>query len=93
VDKRNHFTENEPSLSVETPVAPEFANTPNAQLASQNTTTSSDQVEDQDDQREHQKEMNQAASDVKAEAQKPQNQNDHKNCPKHIHLHPCIAGS
>jgi hypothetical protein len=54
---------------LEAPVAPEFADTPNAQLALQNTTASSDKVEDQDDQCKHQQKVNQSTAYVKAEAQ------------------------
>jgi hypothetical protein len=54
------------------------------QAISQGSTASADQVEDQDDQRDHQQKMNQAAGYVETETQKPQNQNDNQNCPKHI---------
>ena len=30
--------------------------------------------------------MDQAAAKVKAKPEEPQNQNDHKDCPKHIYL-------
>ena len=50
------------------------ANTAEAQAASQSAAASGDQVEDQDDQRDHQQNVDQAAGDVKAESQKPQNQ-------------------
>jgi hypothetical protein len=68
---------------IEALVAPGLANILCAQLISQNTTASGHQVEDQDDQRNHQQNVNQTTGNVEAEAQKPQNQNDDKNCPKH----------
>jgi len=51
---------------------------------SQNAAASGDQVDDEDDQRDDQQKVDQAAGDVKAEAQKPQNQKDNENGPKHI---------
>jgi hypothetical protein len=41
------------------------------------------QIEDQDDHSYDQQKMNQAASNVKTEAQQPQYEHDHKNCPEH----------
>jgi hypothetical protein len=52
-------------------------------LASVITTASSDQVEDQNNQRYYQQNMNEAAGNVKAESQEPQNQKNYKNRPKH----------
>jgi hypothetical protein len=42
-----------------------------------------DQVDDQDDHGDDEKKVNQAAGDVEAETQEPQDQNDYKNCPEH----------
>jgi hypothetical protein len=55
-----------------------------SQAALQRTTASGDQVEDQDDQRDHQQKVNQAPGYVETEAQNPQDQNDDEKCPKHI---------
>lgn len=54
---------------------------PEAQLGSQSPTASGNEVDDQDDQRNHKQKVNQAAGDVKAKAQKPQNQKNDENCP------------
>ena len=51
---------------------------------SQNAAASGNQVDDEDDQRDDQQKVDQAAGDVKAEAQKPQNHKNDDNCPKHI---------
>jgi hypothetical protein len=58
-------------------------NTPQALLASEYTPASGQQVEDQDDHRQYQKKVNQAAGNMEAEAQEPENQKNHKDCPKH----------
>lgn len=42
------------------------------------------QVDDQDNQRNHQQQVNEAAGHVKAEPQKPENQKHYENCPKHV---------
>jgi hypothetical protein len=42
-----------------------------------------DQVDDQHDNSQYQQQMDEAASNVEAEAQKPQDQQNRKNCPKH----------
>jgi hypothetical protein len=68
-------------------------NTPRAWFASEITPSSRDQVEDQDDQRYDQQKMNQAAGDMKAETQEPENENDDKDCPKHCCSLYCIAGA
>jgi hypothetical protein len=47
------------------------ANPREAEAALSNGTASGDQVEDQDDQRDHQQKVNQATGYVKAKAQKP----------------------
>ena len=52
---------------------------------SQNAAASGNQVDDEDDQRDDQQKVDQAAGDVKAEAQKPQHHKDDENCPKHMH--------
>jgi hypothetical protein len=44
------------------------------------------QVNDQDHQRYDQKQVNQAAGHVETEAEKPQNQKQNKDCPKHSDL-------
>jgi hypothetical protein len=41
------------------------------------------QVDDKHDHRNDQQDVNQAASNVKTEAQEPENQNDYKYCPQH----------
>ena len=53
------------------------------QADSSNATSAGDEVDDKDDQPHHEKKVNQAATDVEAESQEPQNQNDDKDCPKH----------
>jgi len=58
-------------------------NTSDAQAPSQNAAAPREQVDDQDDQRDHQQKVNQATGYVKAEAQKPQNKKNNENCPKH----------
>jgi len=45
--------------------------------------SSSDQVEDQNDQCYDQEDVNKAASNMKAESQQPQNQKDYKDSPEH----------
>ena len=49
-----------------------------ALLTSKSAPSSAQQVKDKYDQRDHQQEVNEAAADVKAEAQKPQNHKDYK---------------
>jgi hypothetical protein len=51
---------------------------------SRDSASSGYQVEDQDDQSHHQQEMNQAAGDVKAESEKPENQEDYEYRPEHF---------
>lgn len=60
--------------------------TPETFEVSENAPSSGHQVEDQDRERNHEQQVNQAARDVEAEAQEPQKQNEYENCPKHIHL-------
>jgi demethoxyubiquinone hydroxylase (CLK1/Coq7/Cat5 family) len=57
-----------------------------ALLGLENAAASGDKVEDQNDQCYEQQKVNQAAGNMKAEAQQPKNQNDHKNSPEHMHL-------
>jgi hypothetical protein len=47
------------------------------------TAASRHQVKDQDDHRHDQKDVDEAAGKVKAETQKPQNEKNYENCPKH----------
>jgi hypothetical protein len=42
-----------------------------------------DQVEDENDDRYHQQNVNEAAADVKAEAQQPEDEKNDDDCPKH----------
>jgi hypothetical protein len=51
--------------------------------ASENASSASYEVEDEDDQRDHQQKVNETAGDVETEAQCPQNQNYDKDCPEH----------
>jgi hypothetical protein len=53
-------------------------------FSSDRATAASQQVDDQNDYRDHQQQVDQAARYVKAETQQPQNQQDHKNSPQHI---------
>ena len=41
------------------------------------------QVEDENDDSNHDEDVDEAATDMKGEAQKPQNYENHENCPKH----------
>ena len=45
--------------------------------------SSTDQVENQNDQSHNEKKVNETAGYVKAETQQPQQQNDNKDCPEH----------
>jgi hypothetical protein len=90
MDKSDHFVGDERVFMPEIRVAPSSADTREAQAASQNSTAPGHQVEDQDDQRNHQQNVNQTTGNVEAESQKPQNQNDDKNCPEHIHSFPAL---
>lgn len=42
-------------------------------------------IDHEDDERNDQEQVNQAAGDVEAEAEEPQDQQHSKNCPKHEH--------
>jgi hypothetical protein len=53
---------------------------------SEGATSSAKQVEDQNNQGYDEQEMYQAAGYVKTESEKPQDQNDNKDCPKHVYL-------
>jgi hypothetical protein len=55
-------------------------------IASERSTPPGDQIEDKYDQREHKQKVDQPATKVEAKAEEPQDQNDHKDCPKHISL-------
>lgn len=57
-------------------------------VTSTNTSSSAQQVNDQDHQPHHQQQVDQRSADVQAETQKPQDQQNHKNCPKHGNLLP-----
>jgi hypothetical protein len=46
--------------------------------------TATEQIEDQHYDSDDQQEVDQASSYVEAEAEKPQNQENHENCPKHL---------
>jgi hypothetical protein len=46
--------------------------------------TSGYEIENQDYHCDYKQKVNQAAANVKAEAEKPKNQHDYKYCPKHI---------
>jgi len=54
--------------------------------ASQGAPASSDQVEDQDDDRHNDEKVDQGAADMESEAEEPQHQKNHEDCPKHIFL-------
>jgi hypothetical protein len=58
---------------------------------SRDSASSCHQVKDKDDQCYHQQEMNQAAGDVKAESEKPENQEDYEYCPEHFES-PLLGG-
>jgi hypothetical protein len=82
--KRDHFPGKDPIIGLVITRLSTLTNFPAAQAISQGSAASADQVEDQDDQRDHQQKMYKAAGYVETETQKPQNQNDDQNCPKHI---------
>jgi hypothetical protein len=63
-----------------------FENTVRRIAALEIASASNHQVEDQNDQRQDQQQMNQATGNMKTEAKEPQNQNDDKNCPEHRYL-------
>jgi len=64
--------------------APVPTNRGAAQVDLLNGPTSGHQVDDQDDQRDHQQNVNQSAGYVQGETKKPQDQQDYEDCPKHI---------
>lgn len=82
--KRDHFSGKDRISRLVTPWPPVPINAPAAQAASQCTAASGDQVDDQEDQRDHQQKVDEATCYVKAEAQNPQNKKNDENCPKHI---------
>jgi hypothetical protein len=51
--------------------------------ASETGSASGQQVEDQDDYRQYQKQVNQGAGYMEAETQKPENQKNYEDCPEH----------
>jgi Sec-independent protein translocase protein TatA len=53
------------------------------QSISERAASSCKEVEYEDDQSENQQEVNQTTPDMQAETEKPENQNDDKDCPKH----------
>jgi hypothetical protein len=46
--------------------------------------TATQKVNDENYKRDHKQQMDQAASHMETEAEKPQNQKHYENCPKHI---------
>jgi hypothetical protein len=74
----------EPALQPCVGAEPKLTSIPEAHFTLQSGAASTDQVNHQDDQRNYQQNVNQATGDVEAKAQKPQNQQNDKNCPKHI---------
>ena len=54
--------------------------------SSEGATSSAKQVEDQNNQGYDEQEMYQAAGYMKTESEKPQDQNDNKDCPEHVYL-------
>jgi hypothetical protein len=56
-----------------------------ALVASEATSPSGQQVEDQNDHRQYQKQVNQGAGYMEAETQKPENQKNYEDCPEHSH--------
>jgi hypothetical protein len=63
-----------------------------APLASEITAPPGDQVDDQDNERYDQQKVNQAAGDMEAETQQPENEKDDKDCPKHCCSF-CVVGA
>jgi hypothetical protein len=55
-------------------------------LNSQSRPPASKQVDEQHNHRDNQQQMDQASSHVKAESQKPHNEQNYKDGPKHKHL-------
>ena len=55
-------------------------------LRSQTASASDEQVVDEDYHRDNKHEVNESAADVETETQKPQNNEDDNDCPKHIYL-------
>ena len=51
-----------------------------------NSASAAEQVNDQDYQSHNQKQMDQASPDVHTETEKPQDQQNNENCPKHVNL-------
>lgn len=64
----------------------ELAALPWARATSLSAAAAGDQVDNQDDQSDHQQNVNQAACNVKAESQQPQDHENHEDCPEHTFL-------
>jgi hypothetical protein len=52
-------------------------------LALEAAASAGDQIEDENAERDHEKEVNEAAGDVETESQDPQNENDYEDGPEH----------
>jgi hypothetical protein len=63
-----------------------FARTGNIYLEPLQGSAARNQLDDQHHDSDHQDKVNEAACDVKTEAQNPQQQKDYKDRPKHVHL-------
>jgi hypothetical protein len=61
-------------------------------LAAQRALSPFQQIDDQDDYCHDQQNVNQAAGNMKAEAEQPQDYKDYENCPQHIFPFLRIAG-
>ena len=93
LDKSDHFPGSERVYRLEILAAIIRSDASPPPLASESASSACHQVEDQNDQRHNEQKVNQATGNMKTEAQKPQNQNDDKNCPEHRYLSSCIAGA
>jgi hypothetical protein len=93
VDPRHQGPHEEWSRQPREKECPSLPNAPPARLDSEITSASGYQIEDQDDQRYDQQKVNQAAGNMKAETQEPQNEDDDKDCPKHGCSFFCVAGA
>jgi hypothetical protein len=58
-----------------------------------NSASAAEQVNDQDYQSYNQKQMDQASPDVHTETEKPQDQQNNENCPKHVNLLRSLASA
>jgi hypothetical protein len=50
----------------------------------------SQEVDDENDQSHHQKQVNQAAANAADETHEPENQQNHQDCPKHLFFPPVL---